>query len=346
MAKLPQGYRRLPSGAIGWRVMVNGRAASGSAPTIAEARRARAQAELDLGGTPKASKLTVAELVDVWLAEVQHAGNTIARRSIALAAIPDAFMERQVRDVTPPVVAALWRQMAAAGTGPHTIDKARNCLSAAFKLGAEYGLAASNPIRAAAYSAPTSAKVDPPTAAQVNAIIADVENRPALAAYLRLMATIGARPGELCALQWEHFDRDRSTIAVSASVGRDRVITNGKNGEMGHRTVELDLPTATRLARVPRVVGVPWIFSFNAAPWRPEYPSLEFRRSCERLGFAGIRLYDLRHFAATESIKAGVPITEVAAMLGDRADTVMRVYAHWINAPSRAARAVASALDA
>lgn len=363
MAKLPQGFSRLPSGSIRWRVSVNGRSASGTAPTLAEARRDRAQAALDAGATPTAARMTVAELVDVWLAEVDHTHNTARRRDGALAVIPVVFMARQVRDVSPAVVAALWRQMESAGIGAHTIDKARNALSAAFALGGLYGLATSNPVRAAAYNPPQADEINPPSPDVVKAIIAaaDTERppvgeskharkanmpaRPTLATYFRLMATIGARPGELCALRWDNFDRATNVLRITENVGRDMTMTEGKNDRRGWRDVTLDLPTATRLARVERRLGTPWIFERNGRPWRPEYPSLEFRRICTRLGIDGVRLYSMRHFAATQAILAGVPITEVARMLGDRADTVMRVYAHWIDGPSNAAAAVARALD-
>ncbi len=345
MPKLPQGFSRLPSGAIRWRVSVGGRKASGTAATLAKARAERAQAAIELGATPTAAKMTVAELVDVWLAEVKHTSNTATRRDGALAVIPDAFMGRQLFEVTPVVVAALWRQMDTAGTGAHTIDKARNALSAAFRLGAEYGLTGTNPIRAAAYSPPQSAEISPPAPETVRAILAEFEQRPALAAYLRVMATVGARPGELCALRWDNFNRATNVIRITQNVGRDQQLTDGKNKRQGWRDVTLDLPTATRLGRLDRMLGAPWIFHFNGDPWRPEYPSLEFRRACARLNITGVRMYDLRHFAATQAIAGGVPLTEVARMLGDRTDTVMRVYNHWIEGPTNASAAVARALD-
>jgi integrase len=52
-------------------------------------------------------------------------------------------------------------------------------------------------------------------------------------------------------------------------------------------------------------------------------------RVLERAGLPTARgLYDLRHSFVTRSLKAGKPLTEIAAEVGDRVETVVRFYAH------------------
>ena len=47
----------------------------------------------------------------------------------------------------------------------------------------------------------------------------------------------------------------------------------------------------------------------------------------KRLGFVGLRLYDMRHNCASHMLAAGRPITEVAAQLGHSdASTTLRHY--------------------
>ena len=53
-----------------------------------------------------------------------------------------------------------------------------------------------------------------------------------------------------------------------------------------------------------------------------------FRRACERAGIEDCSPHVLRHSAATHMVMAGVPIAEVARMLGDTIATVEKVYGH------------------
>jgi integrase len=46
----------------------------------------------------------------------------------------------------------------------------------------------------------------------------------------------------------------------------------------------------------------------SSEPWRPNRVTLAFRRLCKRTGIEGVRLHDLRHFAATRMLVAGVPV--------------------------------------
>lgn len=328
-----------------WRVTAGGVSYSGTEPTREQAERARLEAKLNGGARIPAEEHTVGELVSLWLADVDHAGSTAVRRDIALAAVPKTFKARPIRSVTAPVVAALWRQMADAGTGAHTIVKASHALSQAFELGVRYGMVPMNPIRLVKPKTPRSARRPAPTPAQVRSVLAQLPDGSALAAWARFMAVCGARPGEICGLQWDDLDADRSRVRIERAVDRSGEITDGKTGESGHRWVDVDLPTFTALRRIERVVGCPWVFTHDGeTPWRPDWAAKRVHDAIEAAGVK-MRPYDLRHFAATQAIAAGRPIPEVAAMLGDNPATVMRTYAHAIPGESQAASVVAAVLD-
>ena len=59
--------------------------------------------------------------------------------------------------------------------------------------------------------------------------------------------------------------------------------------------------------------------------------TLTFMRLCKRLEIEGVRFHDLRHFAGTRMLAAGVPVTTVAGRLGNaNAAMTLNVYAHFL----------------
>lgn len=348
MAKLPAGFRRLPSGKVGWRVQVNGQRRTGSADTLAEARRDRAQAQLEVGGTTSDAP-TVQDLLDTWLAGVEHAPSTAKVRDAALEQLPDVFTARRASTVTPPIVAALWRELLADGVGRHTIVKIRNSLSRAFGMAVEYGWVSSNPVRAVpAPPVGDEGEVEPPAPETVRAIIDHflARDRVAHALWVRLAATIGARPGEVCAIRWDAVDRNAGTVRIGPSVDKAGHVGPGKNGPKGHRTVDIDPGLVELFRRHERIVGCPWVFTHNGVdPWRAPGVRQELVRACDKLGIdPHVTPYDLRHFAASQALAAGEPLPKVAKMMGDNPATVARKYAHVMPGERSASLTVARSL--
>lgn len=64
------------------------------------------------------------------------------------------------------------------------------------------------------------------------------------------------------------------------------------------------------------------------------------------MGLAGMRLHDLRHFAATRLLAAGIPVRTVRGRLGhSNASTTLSVYAHFLEESDRdAAHAIGELL--
>ena len=66
---------------------------------------------------------------------------------------------------------------------------------------------------------------------------------------------------------------------------------------------------------------------------------------CSEFGVAGVRLHDLRHFAATRLLAAGVPVNTVAGRLGHaNAATTLNVYGHFLESSDESAALVFSTL--
>lgn len=199
-----------------------------------------------------------------------------------------------------------------------------------------------------------------PSPEQVTRLIdaAGKSRDPEIADFLRLAVVTGARRGELCALRWTDVDVDGGRLVISRSIvdGRREMLIEKDTKTHSSRRIYLDTATIGLLRQRHAVMteraslcGVALsadAFMFSdapdgSAPWRPSRVTLAFGRLCERLGIEGIRLHDLRHFAATRMLVAGVPVKTVSGRLGHaNAATTLNVYAHFLDASDADAAAV------
>lgn len=346
---------RLPSGA--WRVAVKhqGKRATGTAPTRAQAQHLGARLLLDLGGTPSAGgRHAVAELLDVWRDDLTTRGRSPAYRDDARRVaerLPAPFLERQVAKVTPMVAQALLAQLVREGWTVHRVRRAHEMLSSAWSLACSWEWAVANPwahVSRPPAPPPRSSAPDPAVVLRVlNAAPAD------LRLFLALAAITGARRGELVGLQWSAIDR--STVRIGATLRHNPIARTveqggGKTGRKGHRTVTVDHETAAALAALharqsalSAAAGLPvpvWVFSHDAGhtPWRPDYVTRTLSRLRAKAGAPTLRLHDLRHFTATQLLARGIPAKAVADRLGHaRVGTTTDRYGHAVPAADQAA---------
>jgi integrase len=184
-----------------------------------------------------------------------------------------------------------------------------------------------------------------PTAEAVMRVLNLADERdPDFGCFLRLAAVSGARRGELCALRWTDFDRTSVRISRSLFGGREDQLQEKDTKTHAARRVSLDPDTTlalsaqrSRCKERAKACGTTFakdafVFSSEpdgSIPWRPGRVTLAFGRLCSDLGVSNVRLQDLRHFAATQLLAAGVPVRTVAGRLGHaNAATTLNVYTH------------------
>ncbi len=253
-----------------------------------------------------------------------------------------------------------------AGHGPYapaTIRRVHGIVRRALTQGVRWGWISHNPAIDASPPRVSAKEVKPPTPEQLVHLfrLADVTD-PALATYILLAASTGARRGELIALRWSDVDLERGNLAIERGI----VLADGELIEQGTKThqsrrVMLDPDTVTVLrnhqARAvddarsvgAAITGESFVFTHEiegSAPWRPDSTSRAFRMLCERAGVSGVRLHDLRHYVATRLLVSGIDVRTVAGRLGHRNPaTTLNVYAHFVpQADEEAASALASVL--
>ncbi len=79
----------------------------------------------------------------------------------------------------------------------------------------------------------------------------------------------------------------------------------------------------------------------NDTCYVPKVISRRFTRLCERTKIKGVRLHDLRHFAGSQLVAAGVDIRTVSARLGhSRPSITLDIYTHRVQDNDRAAAEV------
>jgi integrase len=297
--------QKLPSGKYRAVVRHAGAKRNGKAQsTRREALADEARIRLEMGSAHEESQTTVDSLLNEQIEHGSYSVTTLEDLRHVHRKLPAPFLGRNVRDV-----------------------------------------ASTNPGRDVKPPSLPSHQIVPPTVAEVQKLLSAA---PAgLDLFLRLAANTGARRGEVLALQWQDFDLETGRVVIRRSVSHTPasglVVTEGKTGRKGHRSIGLG-PSIVKLllsyrheqAAVAADNALPeprWLFSHDAGvtPWRPDYVTLAFGRLRATLGLDGVRLHDLRHFVATSMLSDGVPLATVSNRLGHaRKSTTLDRYSHWM----------------
>jgi integrase len=152
-----------------------------------------------------------------------------------------------------------------------------------------------------------------------------------LCAAFLLLATTGARRGEVLGLRWVDVDLDAARAAIRQTViaVHHKVQLGEPKTAHGRRTLDLDPFTVAplreqrkRQAAERLLMGAGWtdhglVFCrVDGGPLHPERFSRTFATRVRQLGLPPIRLHDLRHGWATMALADGVHPKVVQERLG------------------------------
>lgn len=230
-------------------------------------------------------------------------------------------------------------------------------LSGACSAAVRWGWIAFNPMPSVRPPSKARPQPRPPTSSQMASIVeAAWESSPEWGLYVWLSAVLGARRGEVVALQWEDIDLAAAVVRLDENYVRipgGMVVKDTKTHQM--RRVSIDLPTVELLrqhradceARIAplglQVTDRTWVFSALPDMSQPRDPSSLTRRYGRLVAKLGIDtgLKELRHYSATELLTAGVDLRTVAGRLGHGdGTTTLRHYAAWVSAADAGAAGV------
>jgi integrase len=148
-------------------------------------------------------------------------------------------------------------------------------------------------------------------------------------ALYALALTTGMRPSEYLALKWGDIDWQRGAASVCRTIQHSKAgwtfdDTKRKRSRRVVKLQEFVLKALTGL-RNPHPLAIDTGFqvehdlifrSGTGSPLRQRNVKREFRRLLEVAGIRPIRLYDLRHTAATLAVAAGVSVKVISDQLG------------------------------
>jgi integrase len=152
---------------------------------------------------------------------------------------------------------------------------------------------------------------------------------PHMKLFIMLGLMTAARMAAILELKWDQVDLERRQIDYGEGHGNKRRAVAPINDQL------------YRLLSAAKEMSVSdYVVNYHGA--KLDTVKKGFKIACDRAGIKGVTPHILRHTAATWMALDGVPLAEIARMLGDEERTVERVYAK--HTPAYLARA-ASALQ-
>jgi integrase len=196
-----------------------------------------------------------------------------------------------------------------------------------------------------------------PTREQAREALQAVQHKdPELYLFLRLEATTGLRPGEVCALWWQDVDLEAAEVLVGHNVvhakglvgGYVRKRTKSRHGDdrpiaLDGRTVALLREHQERCEAIARdwggeVAPDAYVFSADEAgrrPLRVDTMTRRFGELAKDLGH-GYTLYGFRHFVATQ-LGAVATTATIRERMGHGSLEATGGYVHRVTEADRAA---------
>ncbi|MGY1499180.1 site-specific integrase [Streptomyces sp. QTS52] len=325
------------------------------------AEYSRIQHQKAIGSFVAPSKVTVADVVDMWLKAATRDVEVATKRSYedAMRYVRTHLGQRQLQQLTEDDVESLidWMLTSArriggkAGTGlsVRTVSLTLGRLRAALNLAIRRGLVARNV--AEHVTIPRQARKDdkarrkarvPWTEDEVRVFLAHVAGDRLHA--VMLLSLIGLRPAEVCGLRWRDVDLEAGTVSVeeTRTLVAGVVVEKDTKSASGERILPLPVIVLAALkvfrarqARERLAAGNGYESSGRVvvdelgAAVKTDWLR---RRAYERMESANVRkvrLYDARHACLSWMANNGVPDTVVSAWAG-HADLgfTKRIYVH------------------
>jgi integrase len=299
-------------------------------------------AERDLGRNIRSSRQTVSQYLDHWLSICARprlrAKSFRDYRTLMAGYVRSRLGERRLGELSSVEIQALYGELLNRRLSARTICYTHAVLFSALRQAVRWKFLLTNP--AEDVHLPRQPRrsfnvLDVRDARQFIAAISGHEYE----ALFALAITTGMRPSEYLALTWSDINLERGTVSVSKTLGwqeRSWHFEDTKR-ERSRRMIKLQnwvvalLRASSEKAKLAGAKPTNLVFTSNRGGplheaklvWRYFKPILSLA------GLPNIRLYDLRHTAATLALTAGVSPKIVSEQLGHASVAfTLEVYSH------------------
>ena len=232
-----------------------------------------------------------------------------------------------------------WSELGKKGMSAAMVKKVSEVLASALSIAVKEGRIPASPTAKATRPKVPKPAIEIFTDAEVEAILHAVRVRGRLIEVLVVTAIAsGARRGEIFALELEDLDLANGVLHIRRALGQERGgrKTHPPKSESGIRSIGLPSFSIDVLRKYVKGRGPGPIFL--APEGGSLYPANIYREWKPMLEAAGLRyrkFHTCRHTHASRLLSAGMNPVEVARRLGDKVETVMDHYAHWIHADDK-----------
>jgi integrase len=290
-------------------------------------------------GTSRRRDVSVAELVDRFLAAHEADDLTLTKLAAQLRRAKTDLGERPIADLRPDELAA-WRRSLPANRH-HQFRAVAQVLNQAVR----WEWIDKSPARHIANPKPKAPEIQPFTDwAEIVAIVEEMD--PRFAAIPLFAVGTGLRPEEWIALERRDVDRNEGVVHVR------RVFTHGQLKECAkssrqRRRVPLRRRLVEVLDELPPRLDSPLLFP-AARGGHIELGKFRARRWAPALSAAGVehrRIYDCRHTYATWSLAAGVSLFNLSRRMGTSIAMIDATYGHLAPDAEEHERALLDAYD-
>ena len=263
-----------------------------------------------------------------------------------------ALGERKLYEIRARDLDRLYADLLDQGLSPGRIRTVHAVASVAFDQAVRWDLIAAAPTAHARPPTVPRSEPAPPEPDEVAQLLAVAhEQDPEMWLFLALAANTGARRSEVVGLRWSDIDFAAGSLTISRSIakgaGGGTRVKGTKTGASSRIAIDdalVEILRAEHRLRRERDAADGYIFTSDSAgeaPWYPDTPSARFRRLRDMAGLEGFNLRDLRHFAATQLLSAGVDVRTVAGRLRhSRPATTLDRYAAFVPARDREAASI------
>jgi integrase len=309
----------------------------------AQAYLTRKLRERDLGRDLEGAKITLNEYLDRWLGTAVgprvRAKTFQDYRGMLNRYVRPALGERVLAALRPLDLQAIYQQMTERGLSARTIRYAHVLTKSAMQQAVRWRLLLENPADGLKVPQQVRNEMRSLTIEQARALLKAAEGTkygPVLAVAL----TTGMRPSEYLGLKWQDINWARQTVSVVRSIRR----LNGKwyfsdtKRSRSRRPIKLQSWIVSILRDLHAKKGAEGLCpeardlifrTPSSQPISADYLAKHFRSILDLAGVPRLRLYDLRHSAATIALAAGVSPKVVSEQLGHASTAfTLDTYAH------------------